>query len=181
MTRSKPPISPPYLLCLTLASQPARASLDISAPLYPLSLVGVGWERCLGSAPCAETKPIYYTSIKQRELHCCCQLNCLNPVYERCSCSACLHTCSTCCQNQISPRYVRFANVRFTNLQRKSPITLQRYYNFSIYTNPLPRVIAAYRVALYISGAISVLSCQPVKCSAPTPTANTGTAAAVCE
>lgn len=26
-----------------------------------------------------------------------------NPINERCSCSACLHTCSTCCQNQISP------------------------------------------------------------------------------
>ena len=26
-----------------------------------------------------------------------------NPIYERCSYSACLHTCSTCCQNQTSP------------------------------------------------------------------------------
>ena len=26
-----------------------------------------------------------------------------NPINERYSCSACLHTCSTCCQNQISP------------------------------------------------------------------------------
>ena len=26
-----------------------------------------------------------------------------NPINERCSCSACLHTCSTCCQNQTPP------------------------------------------------------------------------------
>ena len=36
--------------------------------------LGVGLERCLGSAPCAETRRIYYTSITQRELQYCCQL-----------------------------------------------------------------------------------------------------------
>ena len=30
-----------------------------------------------------------------------------NPINERCSCSACLHTCSTCCQNQISPLFIQ--------------------------------------------------------------------------
>ena len=36
--------------------------------------LGIGLERCLGSAPCAETRRIYYTSITQRELQYCCQL-----------------------------------------------------------------------------------------------------------
>lgn len=42
--------------------------------------------------------------IKQRELHCSCQLNCLDPVNERSPFSTCLHTYSTCCQNQLSPK-----------------------------------------------------------------------------
>ena len=30
-------------------------------------------------------------------------VNCFEPCYGRYSCPACLHTCSTCCQNQLSP------------------------------------------------------------------------------
>ncbi len=33
-----------------------------------------------------------------------------NPINERCSCSACLHTCSTCCQNQTPPRRNRLVH-----------------------------------------------------------------------
>ena len=64
--------------------------------------LGLEWR--LGSVPCTDAKLIYYTSIKRRELHCSCQLLfCRRYLRASLQCSACLHTCSTCCQNQLSP------------------------------------------------------------------------------
>lgn len=63
----------------------------------------IGW--CLVSATVAEIKLIYYTSIKQQERSYFRQINfwCRDIIERRHHGSACLHTTSTCCQNQSTP------------------------------------------------------------------------------
>ena len=88
-------LSPPSFSCLnktgatnsnlicyvfTCISQHTLAILCISAPLYPAAH-RLGLERCLVSAPCAEIRLIYCTSIRQREHSYCCQLNCYRPSF----------------------------------------------------------------------------------------------------
>ncbi len=53
--------------------------LDIAAPLYPFSLKTRLGETSRFRTLCG-IKAIYCTSIRQRELHCSCQLNWLNPI-----------------------------------------------------------------------------------------------------
>ena len=63
----------------------------------------IGW--CLVSATVAEIKLIYYASIKQQERSYFRQINfwCRDIIERRHHGSACLHTTSTCCQNQSTP------------------------------------------------------------------------------
>ena len=95
---------PAYLLHFRASIAACLRYPEYFCAAIPVEPSGVGSERRLGSAPCAEAKLIYYTSIKRRELHCSCQLLFYRPdLRASLQCSACLHTCSTCCQNQLSP------------------------------------------------------------------------------
>ena len=65
-----------------------------------------GW--CLVSAPCAEIKPIYCASIRQRERSCFRQLifRMIDIKVPTKQCTACLHTISARCQIQSTPMNV---------------------------------------------------------------------------
>ena len=103
--RQDPSHQPPaYLLNLTLASQSASASPDISAPLYPFSLMALAWSDVSFPHLVGKISDPTMLQIKQRELQCCCQLMVSDPINERNPYSVCLHTYSTCCLNQLSPK-----------------------------------------------------------------------------
>ena len=60
---------------------------------------------------------------KQRELHCCCQLLFYRR-YLRASlqCSACLHTYSTCCQNQLSPNHLLIYHSNLISVEQSASL-----------------------------------------------------------
>ena len=64
-----------------------------------------------------------YLLNKQRELHCCCQLLFYRR-YLRASlqCSACLHTYSTCCQNQLSPNHLLIYHSNLISVEQSASL-----------------------------------------------------------
>ena len=76
------PVPPTYALSsknFIPIARPTGTISDFSAPPVQdaSERLALGW--CLVPAPCAGIKPIYYTSIKQREQTCFRQLNCWKP------------------------------------------------------------------------------------------------------
>ena len=64
----------PYLLCFRLCRAADTDYLRYFHTAVPFKPRSEGLERCPVSAPCAEIRPIYYTSIRQREHNHCCRL-----------------------------------------------------------------------------------------------------------
>ena len=107
------------LICFSFAcaSQPTHAIPCISAPLTgsPKSYARVGcpfsfqptdsaWSDVSGQYLVPTLSQPTVLRFRQRELHCCCQLLFYrHDLRASLQCSACLHTYSTCCQNQLSP------------------------------------------------------------------------------
>ncbi len=92
------------LLDFGFGARPSNPIPDIFAPPVPSASMNRAMGRCLVSAPSAEMKLTYYTSVKQRERSYFRQLNVSDRDYRACpQRSACLHSHSTCCQNQTAP------------------------------------------------------------------------------
>ena len=98
----------PYPLKFRLWREAARDYLRVCCTTISTSFGNRAFGWCLVSAPCAEIKPIYCASIRQRERNCFRQLifRMIDIKVLTKQRTACLHTISARCQIQSTPMIV---------------------------------------------------------------------------
>ena len=111
MARPKPPT-----IALSAVISFLHRSLQQPVPIFPHRLTHSASGRWLGamsrfSTLCRNQANLLYFDYAARATVLL-PVIMANPINERCSCSACLHTCSTCCQNQISPYVCYMVDIR---------------------------------------------------------------------